>query len=43
VIPSNKETFDEVYLVTELMESDLFNIIKSKQTLLGSHIKWFMY
>lgn len=25
------------------MESDLFNIIKSKQILYDEHIRWFMY
>ena len=36
--PRNKETFNEIYVVTELMETDLGVIIKSGQALSDDHI-----
>ena len=36
--PKNKDTFNEIYVVTELMETDLGVIIKSGQTLSDDHI-----
>lgn len=36
--PKNKETFNEIYVVTELMETDLGVIIKSGQALSDDHI-----
>ena len=41
--PRNKETFNEIYVVTELMETDLGVIIKSGQTLSDDHIQFFLY
>lgn len=37
------ETFTEVYLVVDLMETDLHRIIKSPQALNDSHFQYFMY
>ena len=36
--PRNKSTFNEIYVVTELMETDLGVIIKSGQSLSDDHI-----
>ena len=36
--PRNKKTFNEIYVVTELMETDLGVIIKSGQSLSDDHI-----
>lgn len=41
--PKNKDTFNEIYVVTELMETDLGVIIKSGQTLSDDHIQFFLY
>ena len=41
--PSNSQDFNEIYIIFELMETDLANIIKSKQTLLDAHIQLFMH
>ena len=35
--------FDDLYLVFDLMETDLANIIKSPQPLSGHHIQFFLY
>lgn len=36
--PKNKETFNEIYVVTDLMETDLGVIIKSGQALSDDHV-----
>ena len=36
--PKNRETFNEIYVVSELMETDLAQIIKSNQQLTDDHI-----
>jgi len=36
--PKNRETFNEIYVVSELMETDLAQIIKSNQPLTDDHI-----
>lgn len=35
--------FEDVYMVTELMETDLYKVIYSKQQLSSDHIKFFIY
>lgn len=35
--------FDDVYMVTELMDTDLHKVIYSKQKLSSDHIKFFIY
>ena len=35
--------FNDIYIVFEVMETDLANIIKSKQTLIDAHVQIFMY
>ena len=37
------QSFNDVYVVTEHMETDLANIIKSEQTLSNAHFKFFIY
>ncbi|KAL9245891.1 hypothetical protein vseg_019490 [Gypsophila vaccaria] len=44
VIASNCKTdFNDVYLVSELMDTDLHSIIQSSQLLTRDHIKYFMF
>ena len=37
------DKWKDVYLVTELMDTDLHYIIHSKQTLSDDHIQYFVY
>lgn len=41
--PPHIELFHEIYVITELMQSDLHKIIVSPQTLTSDHIKVFLY
>jgi len=41
--PPHLELFTEIYLITELMQSDLHKIIVSPQQLSADHIKVFLY
>lgn len=41
--PKDKKDFNEIYVVTELMETDLGVIIKSGQSLSDDHIQFFLY
>ena len=43
VPPRNFELFKDVYIVTDLMETDLRQIIKSDQKLSEEHIQYFVY
>ena len=43
LVPRNAQTFDDVFLVTELMETDLDKLIKSKTVLHDRHNRWIMY
>jgi len=38
-----REQFEEIYLVSESMDSDLHQIISSDQELTDDHIQFFMY
>ncbi|GAA5844363.1 hypothetical protein JCM3766R1_006367, partial [Sporobolomyces carnicolor] len=40
--PSSLDTFKEVYLIQELMETDLYRVIKT-QTLSDDHVQYFIY
>lgn len=42
-LPATREDFDEIYLVAELMETDLSSIIKSPQPLSDDHCQFFLY
>lgn len=41
--PDNKSTFNDVYIITELMETDLHRVIYSRQELSDEHIQYFIY
>ena len=41
--PPQLEYFSEIYMITELMQSDLHKIIVSPQHLSADHIKVFLY
>ena len=41
--PTEEENFEDVYVVLDLMESDLHHIIHSVQPLSNEHIKYFLY
>eukprot|EP00727_Mastigamoeba_balamuthi_P012338 m51a1_g7727 putative mitogen-activated protein kinase (411) ;mRNA; f:154916-157005 len=41
--PRAYEDFDDVYIVSELMDSDLHQIIKSGQQLTDEHVQYFLY
>ncbi|KAL5477903.1 hypothetical protein EMCRGX_G024758 [Ephydatia muelleri] len=41
--PEDRSTFEDVYIVLDLMESDLHHIIHSVQPLSDEHIKYFLY
>lgn len=43
ICPPNYENFADVYIVTDLMETDLHRVIYSKQILSDEHIKFFIY
>lgn len=43
VKPDDKKKFNEIYIIFELMETDLGTIIKSDQVISMDHIKFFMY
>eukprot|EP00794_Sanderia_malayensis_P014079 gene14079-15548_t len=41
--PEDLNMFQDVYVVLDLMESDLHHIIHSKQSLSDEHVKYFLY
>ena len=41
--PDSLEEFKELYITSDLMETDLSTIIKSKQALTDEHIQFFLY
>ncbi|CAN4077674.1 unnamed protein product [Withania somnifera] len=41
--PPKKEAFNDVYIVYELMDTDLHQIIRSEQPLTNDHCQYFMY
>jgi serine/threonine protein kinase len=43
LLPKSREEFDDVYMVTELLETDLAQVIKSDQVLTNEHIQLFLY
>ena len=42
-LPRSREEFDEIYVMLELMETDLSSIIKSPQPLSDEHVQFFLY
>ncbi|CAN8257721.1 unnamed protein product [Cochlearia groenlandica] len=43
MLPWNRTSFKDVYLVYELMDTDLHQIIKSSQSLSDDHCKYFLF
>jgi serine/threonine protein kinase len=41
--PLDLHNFDDLYVITELMETDLSSIIKSPQPLSDAHVQFFLY
>ncbi|OWM68858.1 mitogen-activated protein kinase homolog NTF6 [Punica granatum] len=41
--PPNREQFNDVYIVYELMDTDLHQIIRSSQALTDDHCQYFLY
>jgi len=41
--PAKRTGFEDIYFVTDLMETDLHRVIYSSQKLSGEHIQYFMY
>ena len=40
--PDNKSTYNDVYVITDLMETDLNRVIYSRQELTDEHIQYFI-
>lgn len=43
LLPKSREEFEDVYMVTDLLEADLAQVIKSEQNLLDDHMQLFIY
>lgn len=43
VRPANTRSFEHIYLVSELMETDLHRVVHSRQDLTSDHISYFLY
>lgn len=43
MMPMQRNSFKDLYLVYELMDTDLHHIIKSSQPLSGDHCKYFIF
>ncbi|XP_008792811.1 mitogen-activated protein kinase 3-like isoform X2 [Phoenix dactylifera] len=43
MMPANRKSFKDVYLVYELMDTDLHQIIKSSQALSNDHFQYFLF
>lgn len=43
VLPESREKFEDIYVISELMETDLASIIKSPQPISDDHIQFFLY
>merc|ERR1711976_12085 len=43
MLPKSRESFNDLYVVSELMQTDLSSIIKSPQPLSDDHIQFFIY
>jgi len=41
--PENKSNYNDVYVITDLMETDLHRVIYSRQELTDEHIQYFIY
>lgn len=43
VLPRSVDNFEHVYIITELMDTDLRQIVKSDQQLTDQHVQYFLY
>ena len=43
ILPKSREEFEDVYVISEMMDTDLTSIIKSDQPLTEEHYKFFLY
>ncbi len=43
LLPPSREAFEDLYVVYELMETDLKTIIRSPQVLTEEHVQFFLY
>lgn len=43
LVPPSPEEFEDVYIVSDLMETDLHRIINSEQDLSLDHVQYFLY
>lgn len=43
LLPQSRDKFTDIYIVCELVEGDLYSIIKSNQALENDHIKFILY
>lgn len=43
MLPASREAFNDLYVVSDLMNTDLASIIKSPQILSDNHIQFFIY
>ena len=43
IYPPQTKDFDDIYIVTDLMETDLHRVIYSKQPLTEEHAQYFLY
>ena len=41
--PDSRKDFNDIYIITDLMETDLHRVIYSKQDLSDEHIQYFIY
>jgi len=41
--PRSIDTFEDVYIVSDLMDTDLHQIVRSKQALSDDHVQYFLY
>lgn len=43
ILPKSRQDFNDIYIVTELVEGDLYSIIKSSQKFEEDHVKFIIY
>ena len=43
MLPRSIDRFEDIYIVSELMETDLHRVIYSRQKLTDDHIQYFVY
>ena len=41
--PESKTNYQDIYIITDLMETDLHRVIYSRQELSDDHIQYFVY